>query len=417
MRTYYPWLIALIAGLTLLVSNGMSITGLPVYDEFLLTEFGWGRGELKFRDMITFLVVGCLAPFAGILIDRWGVRVCMLMGWSLLIAAYVAYSALESLSGLYMIHTVLGLVLLLCGLNVAVILVSHWFVEKRGTAIGIALVGTSLGGAVLPQYGTHMIQSVGWRDALQSEVVFPILMIALTIFLVRNKPQDMGMEPVGGALIKSMTGSQSGMGYAEALRTRTFWALTIIAMATYYTVLGVQAHVFLYMRDLAFTPGAATNAISVFFICALIGKIVFGMLADYLKPKKVFYGNILVMAVGACLLASMQKQFIWVAVTLFGLGWGGVYTMIQLSAMNSFGLKSAGKILGTITVLDALGGGLGIWLTGVMYSVYGDYRIAFTVFAVLILVAFFCISQVKGVDLKKDDLIAPQTGKIGGGLT
>ena len=141
------------------------------------------------------------------------------------------------------------------------------------------------------------------------------------------------------------------------------------------------------------------------------------MLADYLKPKKVFYGNILVMAVGACLLASMQKQFIWVAVTLFGLGWGGVYTMIQLSAMNSFGLKSAGKILGTITVLDALGGGLGIWLTGVMYSVYGDYRIAFTVFAVLILVAFFCISQVKGVDLKKDDLIAPQTGKIGGGLT
>jgi len=41
---------------------------------------------------------------------------------------------------------------------------------------------------------------------------------------------------------------------------------------------------------------------------------------------------------------------------IFGLGWGGLYTMLQLTCMDSFGTRAGGKILGTITVLDAIGG-------------------------------------------------------------
>ena len=65
------------------------------------------------------------------------------------------------------------------------------------------------------------------------------------------------------------------------------------------------------------------------------------------------------MLAGAVLLASMQASLLWPAIMLFGVGWGGLYTLLQLLTMNSFGLKDSGKILGTITVLDALGGGPG----------------------------------------------------------
>ena len=88
--------------------------------------------------------------------------------------------------------------LVLCGLNAGVILVSNWFVEKRGTAIGIALVGTSLGGAIFPQYGTAMIESLGWRGAYQSELVFPLVLLFLTIFVIRSEPADKNMLPYGG---------------------------------------------------------------------------------------------------------------------------------------------------------------------------------------------------------------------------
>ena len=279
-------------------------------------------------------------------------------------------------------------------LTQGVILVSTWFVERRGTAIGIALVGTSLGGALFPQFGTYMIGTVGWRTAYHSEIVFVVIMFLITIFVIRSTPQEKGMLPLGGVEGES-SHTDEGMEYGAALRTRSFWALATIACTTFYTVLGMQAHIFLHMRDLEFSVQTATNAISLFFGCALVGKFVFGLIADAIGPKKVFYLNIGVMLLGAFAVASMNPGIIWGAVIAFGLGWGGVYTVLQLSAISCFGLKAAGKILGTITVLDAIGGGLGIWLTGVMYTNQGSYATAFMVFCVLVIIALVAITQVR----------------------
>jgi len=393
-KKYFPWMMALLASFALMTSNGMSISGLSVFDESLIDEFGWNRGELKFRDMITLSVTGLAAPFVGVLIDRYGVRACMLVGWVILLGAYGLYANIHSLGDMYLVHVLLGFVLLLCGLNVGVILVSHWFLERRGTAIGIALVGTSLGGAIYPQYGTAMIENLGWRSAYLSELAFPLILLLLTIFVLRSTPAEKGMLPWGGSA-QAESHTDHGMEYAAALRTRSFWALAIIAFTTFYAVLGVQAHIFLYMRDLAFPVQTATNAVSLFFLCALVGKFAFGLIADRVGPRRVFSLNVGVMLLGAIALASMWPGIVWGAVIAFGLGWGGVYTVLQLSVMNCFGLRAAGKILGTITVLDAIGGGLGIWLTGVFYTAGGNYSLAFGVFCLLILIALLAITQVR----------------------
>ncbi len=384
----YPWFIAVFACIVLMVSNGQTISGLSVFDVAFIEEFGWSLGEIKFRDMITLLLAGLFAPFIGILIDRLGVRRCMLVGWVLLILGNIAYSRLESLTGLYLVHALFALVLVVCGLNAAVILVSKWFVRYRGTAIGIALMGTSMGGIVFPQYGTAMIEALDWRSAFAWGSLFPAIMLVATWLLVKDKPE---LPEQAGA----DAAPDTGMAYADALRSRSFWALAIIAMSTFYTVLGTQAHIFVYMTDADFSARVATNAISLFFFCALIGKFVFGLAADHFDKRKVFYGNILVMLLGSLILIRMDVALIWVAVTAFGLGWGGVYTMLQLTVMNIFGTRDAGKILGTITVLDASGGGLGIWLTGVIYDTTGSYELPFLIFAALIVVALAALTQVR----------------------
>ncbi len=387
------WFIAIFASIALMVSNGQTIAGLSVYDIEFINEFGWSLGEIKFRDMITLLLAGLAAPFVGILIDRFGVRRCMLVGWLLLILGNIAYSRLESLTGLYLVHALFALVLVVCGLNAAVILVSRWFVRHRGTAIGIALMGTSVGGILFPQYGTAMIEAVGWRGAFVWGSLFPALMLVVTWLFVKDRPNGAGIAVASA----SETGVEveAGVAYADALRSRSFWALTIIAMATFYTVLGTQAHIFIYMTDADFNAQVATNAISLFFLCALIGKFVFGLAADHFDKRKVFFGNILVMLLGSMILIGMEVRLIWIAVTAFGLGWGGVYTMIQLTVMNTFGTRDAGKILGTITVLDASGGGLGIWLTGVIYDATGSYQLPFMIFAALIVVALVALTQIR----------------------
>ena len=404
LKAWLPWFIALLGCLAMFVSNGMAISGLSVFDESLLNEFNWTRGELKFRDLITLVLTGLAAPAAGVLIDRFGVRACMLVGWVVLAAGYYMYSGLSSLSGLYLIHVLFAVVLVFCGLNAVVILVSSWFTTMRGSAIGIALVGTSLGGAFMPQLGNRLNEAYGWRQAMAMEMWIPLGFLLVTVLLIRNRPEDWGASAwrrgPGAEQAESASPLDLGMSFSAAIRTRTFWAIAITAMLTFYSVLGISAHLFLYMRDSGFSAADGANALSTFFLSALIGKFVFGFLGDMMDRAKVFWGNYLVMLVGAIALASMQQELIWISVFAFGLGWGGLYTMIQLSAVNAFGLRDAGKILGLITVLDASGGGLGMWLSGVLYDRLGSYDVPFMIFLVLLVLAGVCISQIKEIETK-----------------
>lgn len=388
-RLFYGWVIVGLALLALLVTNGLTIGGLTVFDEVLLKEFGWSRGSLKFRDLLQFGVAGLLGPLAGALADRFGVRPLMLFGAALLGTAFALYARIGSLGAMYGIHLLFAVALATCGLAINVLLVSRWFVAKRGTAIGLTLVGTSLGGILLPPLNYALIQSLAWRNAFLAVAALPLALVALVFFLARESPAAMGLEPLGSATGGS-SGSgvaASGMDFVPALRTWSFWVLALSAMMTFYSILGVSAHLFLHLRALGFEPAAAARGIGALFAMGLLGKFVFGGLADILDRKLVFVLNLTVMLLGSLCLASLRPSLFWPFLVLFGFGWGGLYTMLQLLTVDCFGLKAAGKILGAITVLDALGGGLGPWVTGVLYDRTGSYQLSFTVVSGLILLA------------------------------
>ncbi len=400
MKRYYPWLMAIMGMLVLLVSNGMIITGLTVFDESLLKEFGWSRSELKLRDLITLVLAGWIAPFLGAVIDRVGPRKLILAGIALLAALYYAYAHVQSLTHLYLIHAGFAAVLVAAGLNVAVIFVSQWFVARRGTAIGIALVGTSLGGMVFPKFGVHLMQGMNWRAAFAWEAIVPLAFLVLAYLFVRS-PRPDGIQPWGadrtgnGGAVPTAAGLLPDIDYRDALRTRTFWVLAFVAMTTFFSIMAVSANLFLHMRDLGFEPAQAGNGLGLMFGLAMLGKFLFGFLADVLPAKRVFLMNLAVMAIGALILATMRADLIWYSLALFGLGWGGLYTMIQLLAVNAFGLSSAGKILGTITLLDATTAGLGIWVTAKIFDVTHSYHSAFVLICALVVLALLAATLVR----------------------
>ncbi len=400
MKFFYGWIIAACAMLALWVTNGLIIPGITAFDPSLLDEFGWSRGTLKFRGLITFVLAGLLGPFAGALADRYGVRRFMIAGAALLAVSFVLYGRIQSAAHMYAIHALFAVVLASCGLIVAIMLVSNWFVARRGTAIGITLVGTSLGGMFFPPFATGLIGEHGWRQAFAWEALFPVGLLVILVLLVRNRPADKGLEPLGGSGVglsaSAGSGELPGLDFWPALKTPTFWALAFAAMTTFFSILGFQANLFLHLTvDMKLTPERGAYGLTLLFGLALVGKFVFGFLADQLNHKAVFLGNIVVMLAGAILLATMSSSLLWVAIVLFGLGWGGLYTLIQLLIVESFGLKAAGKILGTITTFDAIGGGLGIWLTGAIHDWTGSYQAAFALVSVLIFLALLAATQVK----------------------
>ena len=404
MKRYFPWLMAVMGLLILLTSNGLIVTGLTAFDESLLKEFGWSRSELKMRDLITLVLAGWLGPFIGVVIDRAGPRKLILAGIALLAGLYFAYAHIHSLLHLYLIHVGFGVVLVAAGLTVSVIYVSQWFAVNRGTAIGIALVGTSMGGMLFPRLGVYLMETMNmnWRTAFMWETLIPLTFLVIAYFLVRS-PQAVGIKPWGADKVAAKAISDAAanivtlpdLTYKHALRTRTFWALATVAMATFFSIMAVSQNLFLHMRDLQFTPAQAGNALALMFGLAMVGKFLFGMLSDVIPPKGVFLLNLAIMASGAYILTTMRADLIWYSLILFGLGWGGLYTMIQLLAVNAFGLTSAGKILGTITLLDATTAGMGIWLAAKIFDLTGSYKPAFQLVFGLIVLAFVLASLVR----------------------
>ncbi|MEO6517546.1 MAG: MFS transporter [Pseudoxanthomonas sp.] len=402
MKRYYPWLMAVMGMLILLTSNGLIVTGLTAFDESLLKEFGWTRSELKMRDLITLVLAGWLGPFIGAIIDKAGPRRLILSGIALLGAMYFAYAFVQSLTHLYLIHVGMGVVLVAAGLNVAVIYVSQWFSVQRGTAIGIALVGTSLGGMIFPPLAVQLLKTMDWRTAFMWEMAIPATFLVIAYFLVRS-PSQVNIKPWGADKVAAKAVADAAanivtlpdLTYKQALRTRTFWSLATVAMASFFSIMAVSQNLFLHMRDLQFTPVQAGSALSLMFGLAMVGKFLFGMLADVLSPKAVFMVNLVIMASGAAVLATMRPDLIWYSLMLFGLGWGGLYTMIQLLAVNAFGLSSAGKILGTVTLLDATTAGLGIWLAAKIFDITGSYKPAFQLVFVLLCVALVMSTLVR----------------------
>ncbi len=396
---YYGWIIALSAGVILMITNGMTLSGLNVFDRPLLDALKDATGgpvslaDYKLRDAITLAVGGLMAPLAGAAADRFGVRPRMIIGALLLAAGYFLYSTVDSLSDIYAIHVLFASALATCGLVVSVILVSRWFVKDRGLALGIALAGTSLGNGTLPPLNALLMDAVGWQSAFTWLSLLPLCLIPVILFVVRERPADLERQmPAVMANGEAPTGITS-LALGTALRTPNFWILALIAMCTFFAIIGTSAHLNLYMLSRGFDQTEAGLSYSVLFYLGLVGKVASGFLADRLGRQRIFVSTLAIMASGAGILMLPAPDAIWVGLVCFGLGWGGLYTLLQLLAADYFGPRHLGKILGAITVLDTLGGGLGPAMIGAIFDRTGSYDQAFMLVTVLIVAALLLATQ------------------------
>ena len=389
---YYGWVIAVASAVMLLVTNGMTLGGLNVFDKPLLESLSAAAGEpvslagLKVRDAITLAVGGLMAPLAGAAADRFGVRPLMVLGSLLLAAGYYLYSTVDSLRDIYAIHVLFAGALATCGLVVNVILVSRWFVKDRGLALGIALAGTSLGNGTLPPLNAALMAEVGWRSAFAWTSLLPLVLVPLVLFVIRERPADLSAQMPATAA-GGPAAEPASLPLGAALRTGNFWILALIAMFTFFSIIGTQAHLNLFMLGRGLSQMDAGFSYTVLFYLGLLGKVTSGFLADRFGRRRVFTGTLAIMSVGALALGRPDAGVMWSGLVLFGLGWGGLYTLLQLLAADYFGPRHLGKILGAVTVLDTLGGGLGPPVIGAMREASGSYDGAFLLIAGLVIAA------------------------------
>jgi len=238
---------------------------------------------------------------------------------------------------------------------------------------------------------TLFIERAGWRGAAYYVSIMPLLLLPLILFALKEWPRKLGLEPYGVASAAPGAGAKPALApelsYADILSRPAFWCIGIAAFATFYSILAVSLNLFLHTKDLGIDARDAAKYFVPLFIGGLVGKLLSGFLSDWFGRKSTWLIFLGLMLAGALFLLTNNQQWLFASVACFGLGWGGNYTLLQAITADAFGTRSLGRVMGAITVLDASGGAVGPWITGMIYDRNGSYIVAFWVIAALIALA------------------------------
>ena len=310
----YRWIILAVCFFTITFTNGLTLGGLVVFDRELLDYLSEVTGEevlrqeLKLKDAITLWSTAVFAFIAGIIIDRVGVRALMISGMFLLSATFYYYAQSDSLTDMYIIHIFQGMVLSMSGMVINVVLISKWFNDNRGLAIGVLLAGTSVGNGIFPQINTYLltISDGDWRQVMIWLALIPLAYIPVLFAFIKEKPEDVAVREDNQAKNDFKASSiEGGFTLQQTLRSANFWFLSVMAFCTFYSILAMIGHVFLMLDGEGYSPQISATGVSIIFIGGFIGKVISGKLAEMIGRKIVLVGGgVAMMLLGSLLIVS-----------------------------------------------------------------------------------------------------------------
>ncbi|MFK7894984.1 MAG: MFS transporter [Myxococcota bacterium] len=356
-------------------------------------EFGSGMEAISFG-MIGCSVIGLVLPlFVGPLVDRWSARWLMLIGAVTTAAGLIGLSFSQNVTQFVIAMAVLiGAANVLLGPIAGSAVISRWFVASRGRALGLASIGTSVGGILMPQFFSWGIDGIGWRAVLQWTALAVVLVVVpLLLFVFRDRPSDAGMEPEGGtaaAEAAAKAGPDQVDSNSEIFGMRDFWIMSVSLALFLSCYTAALSNLPKYAADLGLDGAARAELVTLLASCGLIGKLAFGYLADRVPLKPAFWLAIMLTAAALWTL-SEEPSYSWIvfSVSLMGLASGGILPVWGSLVVAIFGVGNFGRTMGLQGPAISLVAMPTIWLAGRLYDSTGNYVLAFQAFTSMLCVA------------------------------
>jgi MFS family permease len=374
------WAIVAVSTLALVVSNGLTIGGLPPFYKPLKEELvAIGAVDISHAESfiadganITFLMSGVFSLIGGWLLTRMPVKALMIVGCLLLGGGLVMHSQAESVETVYVARLLMGASLGFVGVAPNVFLISRWFDAGRGTALGIVLTGTSVGGFIIPLIAAPLIETYGWRSAMLavSFLVWLVLLPAVTLFV-----NDRGEHAPAKADV-----DVNGLTLRQAIGTGRFWAFAACAALVFYPIFVTTQQFILYLQSpkIGVSPAIAAFAQSALFAFSIGGKFIAGYLSDKFRTMFVMVACAGLMFISTLVLFYLTPNTALLFLLPFALGYGGTFVLLQRLATELFGMREIGKILGLVTLIEVTGAAVGGRITGYLADrAGGDYAYAF----------------------------------------
>jgi MFS transporter, OFA family, oxalate/formate antiporter len=303
----------------------------------------------------------------------------------------LGFSKITSFQELKIFYVLYAIFLCFGGIITSMYLINKWFDKNRGLAVGIFLNASSLGAVLFNKWAGGLIAEKGWRGAEMTMAFVMCVLLIVPWFLIKNRPKSESMgSGIAGNIYQDIT-------LKEAAKTPSFYLLLLITGTLWYCINGLLFNKDTYLNDLHKTVEERGGFASLFFLCGLIGKLFFGFMSDKFSKKWIMIISIANLLLGSWLLKnsiSNPNMVTWVAI-VYGFGYSGAFTMIQVLIADFYMGKNYGTILGIFTMVDTLAGSAGIILAGKNRQFSGTYLHAFDTMLILCAVTLLATFLIK----------------------
>jgi len=347
----------------------------------IIAEFGWSRSLISSLYAAGTLVAGFTMTLMGRLVDAKGYRTMLLVVVTCLACACLLMSFV--FNPMMILVAFIGLRIFGQGSMTLIpnSLVPQWFITKRARAMSLVALGIMVSSALLPYINTLVIEAVGWRNAWRLwAVLLLVIMAPAAYFLVRNRPEDMGLLPDNAAPsteVDSLEKPVDEVAFTleRALRTSAFWIVLLAGSVPAMVGTGLTFHHMSILVENGLSQAAAAGVFTVTALVAFPCTLIAGVLCDRWSLRIIFS---LTLLVGVVTLFLYPIAATPAAAAVLGVMRGieqGFLTIIAgVIWPQYFGRRYLASIRGVATMAMVLGSALGPPLFGAAYDLFGGYR-------------------------------------------
>lgn len=373
------WAIALACFLASSVAVGGSQYSFGHFVEPLENTFGWTRTQIGLS--LSLIAFGSfISPLIGSLIDKQGSRRIMAFSMAVFGISYLVRPFMTELWHWYFLSVVQSFSMVGAAMLPPGKLVGLWFPENRGRVIGITAMGNNFGGMVIQPIIAFLVTVYNWKVAYAVVGALGIL-VSIYSYLVVKNPDS---ESKGILESEKNTDNLTGFTLKEAIRTKTFYAITFAILCGTFTYSSLLPQVSSHLIINGVRESTASIAVSLFATCGMVGKFVFGNLSDKYGPRMALVLDLCGQAIFASLLVYAGDGLpVWVIVPAMGFFLGAFGALYQLIVIDAFGVKHFGAIMGVIAISNAVPSFLGPIIAGMSFDITGSYAVAFVITSVI----------------------------------
>jgi MFS family permease len=353
---------------------------IPVLLKPISAEFGWGRATLSGALLVGGITGAAISPLAGRAIDRWGARAVVLPGIVAFGLTVMSLALIGSSAGFYVVFSLLGVTHAAAGQIPYNKVVSAWFNERRGLALGIAVgASLSIGNGLAPQVARLLSADIGWR---QTYVVLglAILVVGFPVMLAWfREPAPAASTPTAARTHEAV----EGVSARRALMTADLWLIIAIVACFWLAISGFRVHVVALFTDRGQSELLASTALSIWSVGAFLGHIVIGYALDRVATPRIAIPFFAFTLAGFLLLDHASARWLTLSgAALTGLGMGAEVTLAPYLISRFFGMRATGEIYAYVTICTGLAASAGPYLMGLSFDAFSSYRVGLNTAAV-----------------------------------